>query len=128
MTAYTVEKVEDGIATVRYADNSWAQIIIVDDMTQEEFDHQAYQFRPKTGASELPSFISVGGSRTAAEKSEPVEEEVVDTIPEWLSNRLVAYGTVESQLEYIVENGLSAWQTEVASIKALYPKPTEDEE
>ena len=121
MATYTVEKVEDGIATVRYADNSWAQIIIADGMTQEDFDDKAYQFRPKTGASEVPAFITEGASRTAAEKPVPVEPQ--EELPEWLSNRQAAYGTPESQLEFIVENGLAAWQAEVASIKALYPKP-----
>lgn len=120
MATYTVEKVENGIATVRYADNSWAQIIITDSMTQEEFDDQAYQFRPKTGASEVPSFLSVGESRTAAKKLDTAFE---DETPEWLSNRLNAYGPPESQIEFIVENGIDAWKAEVASIKALYPKP-----
>ena len=33
-----------------------------------------------------------------------------------------AYGLVQEQIEYITENGLEAWQTKVAEIKALYPK------
>ena len=41
----------------------------------------------------------------------------------WLENRTGAYGHVESQIEYITENGLEAWQTKVAEIKAKYPKP-----
>ena len=40
----------------------------------------------------------------------------------WLQNRLDAYGTAESQVEFITENGLEAWQTKVAEIKAKYPK------
>ena len=28
----------------------------------------------------------------------------------------------ESQIEFITENGLEAWQTKVAEIKARYPK------
>ena len=39
-----------------------------------------------------------------------------------VSNRVAEYGTVESQLEYITENGLAAWQTKVSEIKAKYPK------
>jgi|TARA_Y100000034_G_C6859973_1_gene391268 hypothetical protein len=40
----------------------------------------------------------------------------------WLQNRVLAYGPVEEQIEFITENGLSAWQTQVAEIKARYPK------
>ena len=36
--------------------------------------------------------------------------------------RLSEYGSTQSQLEFITENGLEAWQTKVASIKAKYPK------
>lgn len=32
------------------------------------------------------------------------------------------YGSAESQIEFITENGLEAWQTKVAEIKARYPK------
>jgi len=32
------------------------------------------------------------------------------------------YGAVENQIEYITENGLEAWQTKVAAIKAKLPK------
>ena len=40
----------------------------------------------------------------------------------WLENRKGAYGTPESQIEFITENGLEAWQARVAEIKAKYPK------
>jgi len=36
--------------------------------------------------------------------------------------RLNAYGSAETQLEFITENGLEAWQVKVAEIKAKYPK------
>tara|TARA_R100000963_G_scaffold27247_1_gene18583 strand:- start:41 stop:583 length:543 start_codon:yes stop_codon:yes gene_type:complete len=36
--------------------------------------------------------------------------------------RLNAYGDWRGQLEFISENGLEAWQTKVAEIKARYPK------
>ena len=32
------------------------------------------------------------------------------------------YGTLASQIEYITENGLEAWQAKVAQIKADNPK------
>jgi len=36
--------------------------------------------------------------------------------------RLVNYGSPEKQLEFIAENGLEAWQNNVAEIKVRYPK------
>ena len=37
--------------------------------------------------------------------------------------RLDAYGSALEQIEYITENGLDAWQTNVATIKSNNPKP-----
>jgi len=45
-----------------------------------------------------------------------------DIIPEWKLNRINDYGMVDSQIEFITENGLDAWQTKVDGIKAKYPK------
>lgn len=119
MSNYTIEKIENGIATVRYPDQSWAEITLNADMSQEDLDQQAWNLRPKSGVA--PSFINVGQSRTASPKPAPlVEEEPV--LPEWLQNRNDAYGDVSSQIEYIAENGLEAWQAQVAAIKAQYPK------
>ena len=39
-----------------------------------------------------------------------------------LQGRTISYGPVEKQIEFITENGLEAWQTKVAEIKAKYPK------
>ena len=36
--------------------------------------------------------------------------------------RAVEYGQAVDQIEFITENGLEAWQTKVAEIKAKYPK------
>ena len=35
-----------------------------------------------------------------------------------------AYGNPASQIEFITENGLEAWQEKVAEIKKKYPKPS----
>jgi len=45
--------------------------------------------------------------------------------PQYILDRLAAYGTIDQQLEYITEHGVEAWQQKVAEIKALYPKPEE---
>ena len=39
-----------------------------------------------------------------------------------VSNRMSEYGSVSSQIEFITENGLDAWQTKVQEIKTKYPK------
>jgi hypothetical protein len=36
--------------------------------------------------------------------------------------RVLSYGPPTDQIEFITENGLEAWQTKVAEIKAKYPK------
>jgi len=128
MTQYTVEKIENGVATIRYSDNSWAEIVLASDMTQEDLDDKAWEFRPKIGAA--PSFVSEGTISTASQKPEPIVEEVpyVDPRPQYIQDRTAAYGSVHSQLEYITENGLEAWQTHVATIKAKYPKTSADDE
>ena len=66
----------------------------------------------------------MGSKSTASQKPEPVVE--AEEIPEYLQNRQAAYGDVASQIEYITENGLDAWQKHVAEIKAKYPKPSGD--
>jgi len=40
----------------------------------------------------------------------------------WRENRIIAYGDVDKQIEFITENGLEAWQARVAEIKAQFPK------
>ena len=39
-----------------------------------------------------------------------------------VATRLSLYGSIGEQIEYITENGLEAWQTKVAQIKADNPK------
>ena len=120
MTNYNIEKIEDGVATLRYANNSWAEIVLASDMTEADLDDLALQYAPKTGVA--PSFAKAGFTSTASAKPEPVVEEVVDDRPAWLIARQKAYGAVEFQLEYITENGLDKWQEHVAQIKADNPK------
>ena len=116
MTQYIVEKLENGIATLRYSDGSWAEVVLSSDMTQEDLDDAAHQFAPKIGVA--PSFVSKGLTSTASAKPTQIEP----TSPTWLQNRIFAYGDPMSQLEYITENGLEAWQAHVAEIKKKYPE------
>lgn len=40
----------------------------------------------------------------------------------WQEARMFAYGPPHDQIEFITENGLEAWRTKVAEIKAQHPK------
>ena len=40
-------------------------------------------------------------------------------------SRAIEYGEIASQIAYITENGLDAWQNRVAAIKNKYPKEHE---
>ena len=117
MTTYTIDNITNGVAKVTYADGSWAELVLEADMTAADVDDLAFRFKPKTGAA--PSFLATG-QRTAAEKAAPAEP--VNNDPQWLKDRMEAYGTLQSQIEYITENGLAAWQAHVAQIKADNPK------
>ena len=119
---YTIPEINNGIAKVEYPDGTWTFVELASDMTEADLDDIVYRITPphlRTGTT--PSFLSAGVTRTAAEKS---AEDFVDPRPQYVQDRTAAYGTVESQIEYITENGLEAWQTKVAQIKADNPKPS----
>ena len=126
---YTIEKIENGVALMRYEDGSYANITLEADMTLEQVDDIAFAYAPKTGAS--PDNIAVGHTRVAQAKPYTPPEDVEDEdakgveTPEYLHNRILAYGDLSAQIEYITENGLDAWQAHVAEIKAKYPAPSE---
>ena len=50
------------------------------------------------------------------------EAQTISDNAQAISNRMNEYGSVESQIEFITENGLDAWKTKVDEIKAKYPK------
>lgn len=121
MTTYTIPEINNGVAKIQWSDGSWTYVELTSDMTEADLDNTVHMSVPahlRTGSA--PSFLSEGATRTAAAKPEPAGP------PLWLSARKEAYGTVESQLEYITENGLAAWQAHVAQIKADNPKPSDD--
>ena len=127
---YTIEKIENGVATFRYEDGSHAVVPLEADMEVADVDNLAFIYAPKSG--QAPACVEVGQVRAAVVKPEP---EFVDTpalapdvsagIPQYILDRIAAYGGIDSQIEYITENGLEAWQAHVAEIKAQYPAPTE---
>lgn len=127
--SYNIDSIENGIAKVSYSDGSWAEIVLASDMTAEQVDDLAYQYAPKSGTA--PSFLTTGARTAAAMPVEqvdapPLEDAWVDPRPQYVQDRAAAYGSLEEQIEYITENGLTAWQTKVAQIKADNPKPADD--
>lgn len=117
---YTVAEINNNVAKIKFSDDTWTFVELNADMTEQELDDLIFQIAPihlKSGSG-TPSFLSAGQDRTAKEVT--IEQSPV--IPTWLQNRIDAYGTPMSQLEYITENGLAAWQAHVADIKAANPK------
>jgi len=64
--------------------------------------------------------VNAGGTWTQTWDQTAKSNEELNVVA--VSNRLSEYGLPEKQLEFITENGLEAWQTKVAEIKAKYPK------
>lgn len=119
---YTVTEINNGIATVQYDDGTWTYVEIMEGWTQADLDDFMHHTIPphlKSNSVDT-SGIAVGTQRTSAEKPAPV------FVATYADNRKSEYGTIEQQIEYITENGLSAWQTKVAAIKAKYPKPADE--
>jgi hypothetical protein len=50
------------------------------------------------------------------------KQKELQALEDVISKRIAEYGSVAEQIEYITENGLDAWQSKVAEIKAKYPK------
>ena len=64
--------------------------------------------------------VNVGGTWTQTWDQTAKSNEELNGVA--VSKRESEYGAPEKQLEFITENGLEAWQTKVAEIKAKYPK------
>ena len=124
---YEIKELEAGSARVEFSDGAWADVPILDNDTEETFNLRVATFATKTVGA-VPSWASVGktGSVTPQTLSSAVGvfDGVADTDPDWLKGRKLEYGSVDSQIEYIAEKGLAAWQTEVARIKTKYPQPS----
>lgn len=120
---YDIPEITNGVAKILFSDGSWTFVQLSSDMTEADLDDIVHQIAPpQLKSGEAPPFLSAGTTRTAAAQPEQVFN---DTRPAYLVARMDAYGGLEEQLEYITENGLEAWQTKVAQIKADNPKPSE---
>lgn len=123
MSDYIIEEIEHGVAVLRYPDGSWARVPLSADMTEEDLDEVAWEFKPKVGALPKAFDVKPGQKRTASPAPSRLTEEVLRE-PTWIDLRLQAYGDIASQIEFITENGLEAWQEHVAEIKKMFPKNT----
>ena len=94
------------------------------EVTKEVFEERVQGYATKLPQSN-PAWIAASqtGSVTQVAFADIAPEAVSDKNPAWLKSRVAAYGDPVSQIEFITENGLDAWQTEVARIKALHPQP-----
>ena len=67
--SYTIESIENGVALVRYADNSWAEIVLESSMTAEDLDDKVELCRAsgddalwrKLGGRDEPPIFSTDG-------------------------------------------------------------------
>ena len=50
------------------------------------------------------------------------KQKELQVLEDVINNRIKEYGSIAEQIEYITENGIAAWQSKVAEIKAKYPK------
>tara|TARA_R110000850_G_scaffold136797_1_gene257947 strand:+ start:64 stop:435 length:372 start_codon:yes stop_codon:yes gene_type:complete len=119
---YTITELSDEKAVVTFADGAWATVPVLETDTKEVFETRLQGFVTKITGSN-PEWIAVNqtGSVPQTKYNEPIGEVALDDRPAWLIARKAAYGSVESQIEFITENGLTAWQEEVAAIKLANP-------
>ena len=126
---YTITELTDGNAVVTFADGSWANIAVLATDTKAGFEKRVKTFAPKTGVSN-PAWIAADQTGSVVQEDYVTPPEVDlsdhenaerDALPAWMQARIDAYGDPTSQLEYITENGLAAWQEEVAAIKLANP-------
>ena len=119
---YTVDNIENNKATVTFEDGSWAKIDLWEGMSEDAFNYAVKEYAPKPKTGEIDtSFIKVGEEKDTINVEQVADVESVE-MPQWLSNRIEAYGTLTSQIEFITERGISAWKSHVAEIKKQFPK------
>ena len=117
---YTIPEISNGVAKVQFSDGSWIHIELTSDMTEADLDDAVHRAVPptlKTGST--PSFclrVRHAPLRKSPQKMQPILVHNGRKIGKLLMVLL------KIQLEYITENGLEAWQTKVAEIKAANPK------
>lgn len=64
--------------------------------------------------------------RDAEDALEAARQAEYENTVKYIDDRKASYGSVEEQLEYLVENGVDAFIARQAAIKAQFPKPEEE--
>lgn len=123
---YEIKALVSGSARVEFADGAWADVPILNGDTKSQFEIRVATYATKT-TDNPPEWANVGDTGTVTQPTLASSVGVYDDSnapvePDWLKGRKDEYGSLDSQIEYITENGLDAWQTEVARIKAKYPQ------
>ena len=114
--AYTITAVEGDVLTVEYADGSWAQFRVTENMTQENVDDLAHQFAPKP-VGLAPAFLAVGNHSVAAPM--PIPEPAPLTADEL---RRAAYEAEADPIFFKWQRGEATeqeWLDKVAEITTL---------
>ena len=94
--------------------NSVNEVDFTTDVLLQDDGQGAYIKEWNISGVSKPSDSDLSAVESAADTAE-ANAQVVAT-------RLSLYGSIGEQIEYITENGLDAWQTKVAQIKADNPK------
>ena len=88
--------------------------------TQEVF-YNSTQWEIK----DIPQTIDPETGLPVSDPDPLFETDAPEEVPQYVQQRLEAYGTLAQQIEYITEHGFDAWKARVEEIKAMYPKPAE---
>lgn len=128
---FTIREIIGGVATVDFEDGAWAEVPMLSITTEEDFKRTVAGYVTKSFTT--PDWAKSEASKDGAtvERETPTLEfdpsapmtEDEQKIAHWYELRVQAYGTAASQIEFITENGLEAWQAEVAKIKQNFPIP-----
>tara|TARA_R110000822_G_scaffold76069_1_gene182911 strand:- start:1553 stop:1957 length:405 start_codon:yes stop_codon:yes gene_type:complete len=133
MKFFIREVTENDVAVIDFEDGSWAEVPMFEFDTNVDFDQRVAQFAPnaigKIGNGR-PSWLT----EQDIDKNQKGRERLVYSIhegpaqhwPQWYKDRVGAYGDPQTQIEFITEQGLEAWQEEVEMIKQSIPKTQEE--
>ena len=122
---YTITELTDGNAVVTFDDGAWANVPLVETDTKATFEKRVEGYATKLPQSK-PAWVAVNQTGSVTQEklvdfAAPGADVVSEELPSWLIARKSAYGSVASQIEFITEKGLAAWQEEVAAIKLANP-------
>ena len=73
-------------------------------------------------APEPPTDVEDGPEEAFEAGPARLADDPESKLAQYLKDRILAYGFIDQQIEFITENGLVAWQEKVAAIKEKYPK------